>query len=137
MHANTQADLTVSDEIFEREPRAPELYSLCEFEIDLSQGVLRRSGIEIELAPKSFSVLAYLIRNRGRLVSRKELLHHVWPSVLVGKGSLTQAIWEVRRALADCRAKPRFIHTQYRRGYRFVGGAAPDPSARDLSQAGP
>ncbi|MEO7134901.1 MAG: winged helix-turn-helix domain-containing protein [Vicinamibacterales bacterium] len=81
---------------------------------------LRLQGVGVELTPKSTQVLAYLFQQRPRTVSRTELMSRIWPDVVVSKGSLTQAIWEIRRALDDARATPRFIATDHGLGYRFV-----------------
>lgn len=127
MEAQSQFDLHgVSAVSIARSLPEPKLYRIGEIEIDVKRRALRRGGVAIELTPKSFAVLAYLVRNPGRLVPRKELLRQVWPSVLVGRGSLTQAVWEVRRALGDHTDRPRFIQTEYRRGYRFVASAEAD-----------
>jgi DNA-binding winged helix-turn-helix (wHTH) protein len=127
VEARSQVDHSVASGALLRLSSAePKVYRIGEIEIDLKRAALQRAGVAVELTPKSFAVLAYLVRNPGRLVPRKELLRQVWPSVLVGRGSLTQAIWEVRRALGDHSDSPRFIQTEYRRGYRFVASPEAD-----------
>jgi DNA-binding winged helix-turn-helix (wHTH) protein len=84
---------------------------------------LRRHGAVVELSPKATAVLAYLLCNRGRTVSREELLRQLWPGVVVSAGSVTQAIWEIRRVLSDSRNARRFIETCHGLGYRFLGVA--------------
>src|SRR5262249_12878092 len=86
--------------------------------LDLRCGVLRRGDRAIDLRPKSFEVLRYLVENAGRLVSKDELIEAVWPSVNVTDGSLARCVSDVRQALDD--GEQRFIKTVPRRGYRFA-----------------
>jgi DNA-binding winged helix-turn-helix (wHTH) protein len=62
---------------------------------------LRKADREIDLRPKSFEVLRYLVENAGRLVSKDELIQTAWPDVTVTDESLTQCVSEVRLALGD------------------------------------
>ena len=119
MHSYAQHRVQ-AERVEAQEPRAL-CYRFSEFELDLCRVELRRDGAVVAIAPKSLGVLAHLLRHRDRLVSRSELLDHLWPDVVVGKGSLSQAIWEVRRALGDHRGAPRFIRTKYNHGYHFTG----------------
>ncbi len=107
-----------------REPGNPTgggIHRIGRFEFDLEREQLRLGAAPVELSRKSCQVLAYLIRNRGRTVYRDELMQRLWPDVVVTEGSLTQAIWEIRRALGDALTAPRFIATRYGHGYCFVG----------------
>src|SRR6266851_6708791 len=94
-------------------------YKIGEFTLDVSQGCLRRGGIEIALRPKSFALLEYLITHAGRLVTKDELLSKIWPDVIVTEDSLTRCISEVRAALED--AGQTMIKTVSKRGYIFAG----------------
>ena len=58
-------------------------YCFEDFTLDLRRGALRRGECEIDLRPKSFEVLRYLVENAGRLVPKDELIEAVWPSVVV------------------------------------------------------
>lgn len=117
-------------------PYEPESYRFGELEIDLSACELRRNGREILLSAKSMQVLVYLIRNRGRLVSRRELLDALWPDTRVATGSLTQAVWEARRALSEQPNGDRMIKTLRRKGYRFDAGVTPCVRSGKLESAG-
>ncbi len=96
-----------------------ELFEFGPFRLDVRARVLWRDGEPVPLAPKSFDVLAHLVRNAGRAVSREELLAAVWPDVVVSDGSLTQAVFVVRRALGESEDAPGFLATVPRVGYRF------------------
>jgi TolB-like protein/Tfp pilus assembly protein PilF len=108
------------------------------YTLDLGRGSLRTGDREIELRPKSFEVLRYLLENAGRLASKEELIKAVWPDVSVTDESITRCISDVRRALGD--ADQRMIKTVLKRGYIFVapisrpdandGSVQPPPSTR-------
>jgi formylglycine-generating enzyme required for sulfatase activity/DNA-binding winged helix-turn-helix (wHTH) protein len=87
------------------------------FALDLTRGSLRDDDRDIDLPPKAFEVLRYLVENAGRLVSKQELLDTVWPNVVVTDDSLVQCIRELRERLGD--ADHRLIVTVSRRGYRL------------------
>ena len=76
---------------------------------------LRRQALEVLLA---------LGRRAGQVVSKDELMDSVWPDVVVGEGSLTQAIADVRRALGD--TGHRLVRNVARRGYMLVPDVALD-----------
>ena len=100
------------------QPAAAKTFSFEGFRLDLEQGSLCNEHGEIELRPKSFQVLRYLVGNAGRLVAKEELLQAMWPNVTVSEESLTRCISDVRSALQD--AESRIIKTVPRRGYRFT-----------------
>ena len=74
----------------------------------------------VELTPKAFDVLGYLINHPGRLISQDEFLDVLWPKVSVQPEVLKSHILAVRAALGDNPKKPRFIETIRQRGYRFI-----------------
>src|SRR5262249_2810638 len=91
-----------------------------EFKFDpLNQCVWRR-GVSLDLTPKSYALLDYLLTNRGRLVTKEELLEHVWPNSYVTDAVLKVCVREIRKTLDDDATTPRFIETVHRRGYRFI-----------------
>jgi formylglycine-generating enzyme len=85
------------------------------FALDLARGCLRAGDHEIDLRPKTFEVLCYLVENAGRLVSKQELFEAAWPNVSVCDDSLVQCIRELRQKLGD--DNRRLIKTVSRRGY--------------------
>src|SRR5580658_2484125 len=88
------------------------------FALDLRRGCLRGQLGEVDLRPKSFEVLRYLVENAGRLVPKDELIKAVWPDVIVSDESLARCVSDVRQALDD-RAQ-RIVRTVPRRGYLFA-----------------
>src|SRR6266436_7326589 len=97
---------------------APEMLRFDDYTLDVARGCLRTADREIELRPKSFEVLRYLVENAGRLVTKDELIKAAWPNVVVTDDSLMQCVSEVRHAIAD--DGQTVIKTVPRRGYRFA-----------------
>ncbi len=111
------------------------------FRLDAANESLFKQSQPIPLNRKAFLVLRHLVENAGRLVSKDELLDAVWPETHVGEGVLKVAVAEIRKALDDPAASPRFIETAHRRGYRFIGeiesphGApVPSPALRAIER---
>jgi TolB-like protein/DNA-binding winged helix-turn-helix (wHTH) protein len=100
----------------------------CELDTQLYQ--LRRAGELVELEPKVFDLLIYLIQQHDRVVSKDELLDKVWPGQVVSETALTQCVMAARKAVGDDGTRQHTIKTQHGRGYRFIAAlAAPVPSA--------
>jgi adenylate cyclase len=85
------------------------------FVLDAMRRSLRDGDRDIELRPKSFEVLRYLLERAGRLVDKDEIIRRVWPNVTVSDESLTRCVSDVRLALGD--NDQRIIKTIPRRGY--------------------
>jgi DNA-binding winged helix-turn-helix (wHTH) protein len=79
---------------------------------------LRRSGRPVAVEPKVLQLLLFLVRHRARAVTRAELLQAIWPGVKVGDASLTRAVVEARRAIADDAQEA--IVTVRGHGFRFA-----------------
>ncbi|MGD1076979.1 MAG: winged helix-turn-helix domain-containing protein [Candidatus Sulfotelmatobacter sp.] len=101
------------------------------FELDLSAGELRKSGVKLRLQGQPFQVLALLLERAGEVVTREELQQKLWPSdtFVDFDHSLNTAVNKVREALGDSASSPRYVETLARRGYRFIAPVqAPDQS---------
>lgn len=105
------------------------------FELDLSAGELRKSGVKLRLQGQPFQVLALLLARAGEVVTREELQQKLWPSdtFVDFDHSLNTAINKVREALGDSASSPRYVETLARRGYRFIAPV----QARSESEAAP
>src|SRR6185312_4423720 len=98
------------------------------FVLDLAAGeLLSADGQLAGLRKQALQVLLALGRRAGQVVSKGELMDLVWPRSVVGEGSLTQAIAEIRRALAD--TEHRRVRNVARRGYMLVPDAPGDAPA--------
>lgn len=94
-------------------------YHFGEFELDANESVLRRNGEIVPLTPKAVQALALLVRDVGRVISRKDMIEALWPDAFVDESNLTVAISMVRKALGQ-NDDSRFIETVAKRGYRFI-----------------
>jgi pimeloyl-ACP methyl ester carboxylesterase/DNA-binding winged helix-turn-helix (wHTH) protein len=97
------------------------IYGFGECELDLPRYQLRRAGEERPIEPQVFDVLALLIRQRGRVVPKEEILDTVWGDRFVGDGTLASRIKAARRAIGDDGTRQELIRTVHGRGYQFVG----------------
>ncbi len=101
-------------------------YQFAGFSFELAKRRLSGpEGAPVPLSGRAYDVLAYLVENRDRVVSKDELIKAVWPHSVVEDNNLNQAISTVRRALGDSRDTPRFIVTVAGRGYQFIGDVHP------------
>jgi len=96
-------------------------YRFGPFFLDGEAYRLTRSGAAVELTAKQLDLLFHLASRAGALVTKEDLLDAVWPDANVTDNALAQAVSELRDALDDDPASPRFIKTIARRGYRFIG----------------
>lgn len=92
-----------------------------EFRLDAASGILSRGGTVVPVRAKTFAFLCHLAHNRGRVVSKEELLEAVWPGLFVSEDSLTQCVSELRKVLgAD-----GLLKTVPKRGYVLAGAESP------------
>ena len=94
-----------------------ELLRFDEYGLDLLKRVLTHQDAPITLTPKAFDVLAFLVLNPGRVVTKEELLDAVWSGSFVEEGNLPKHISLLRRALGE---KSDLIVTVPGRGYQFT-----------------
>src|ERR1700680_348475 len=98
-----------------------EVYEFGEFTLDVSERRLTRGGQVLPLTPQPHDLLVALIRNAGRLVTKRELLQLIWPESFVEEGILSVHISALRKALGEGEGERRRIETVARVGYRFIG----------------
>ncbi len=96
-------------------------------EIDLLSKAVKLKGKYIELSPKEFELLACMVRNQGRILSRRELVREVWGDLSVGDVSESSLyVYYLRKKLKDSQYGHQYIRTHWGRGYWF------EPRASDL-----
>ena len=96
------------------------IYRFDRFQADDDAFRLTADGSPVPLEPKTLRLLLYLIRHRGRLVRKQELLDAIWQDAAVTENALTRSIGLLRKALDDDSREPRFIETVPTAGYRFI-----------------
>ena len=78
--------------------------------------ILRRAGRLIELTPTEFSLLRYLLTNAGRVLSKAQILDHVWAYDFGGDGNVVESYISYLRKKVDT-TDPTLIHTVRGIGY--------------------
>jgi TolB-like protein len=103
--------------------------------LDLDRRELRREKDTVAVGPQVFDLLAYLIENRGRVVSKDDLFDHVWHGRVVSESTLTSHINAARKAIGDSGKDQRLIRTVTRKGFRFVADVVEAGSADQATPA--
>jgi TolB-like protein len=88
--------------------------------LDLDRRELRRADSIVPLSPQAFDLLAFLVQQRDRVVSKDDLLRSVWGGRIVSEAALTTRINAVRRAIGDDGTRQELVRTIRRRGLRFI-----------------
>lgn len=96
-------------------------WSFAEFVFDIDRWEVRHAGEPVAVEPRALTILAELIRNRDRVVTKEELLDEVWGDRFVSESALTTQIKALRRVLGDTGRDQRLIRTVHGQGYMFVG----------------
>ena len=102
------------------------LYEFDEFRLDAENPSLWRGGEFVPIFPKALEILILLVRKKGEIVSREELLETVWQETFVEEANITYNISQLRKTLG----KKQFIQTVSKRGYRFIA------DVREISENG-
>src|SRR5262245_38077998 len=97
--------------------------------LDEDRYELRRSGARVPLEPQAFSVLAYLIQHRERVVSKEELMERIWGGRFVSESAVTSRIKQIRQAVGDAGRTQSVLRTVHGRGYQFIAEIASTASA--------
>jgi DNA-binding winged helix-turn-helix (wHTH) protein/Tfp pilus assembly protein PilF len=101
--------------------RKEHIYEFGDFCIDAVNHLLLRRGRPVPLKPKAFDTLLILIKNRGQVIEKDELMELLWADTFVEEANLSQNIYELRKALRESAREPHYIENVPKRGYRFVG----------------
>jgi two-component system alkaline phosphatase synthesis response regulator PhoP len=97
-------------------------YSFGEIEINFDKYITTRKGRKLELTPKEYEVMRFLILHQGEVVTRDQLLDQVWGyEVYPTTRTVDNHILRLRQKLEEEPAKPKHILSIYGEGYRFVG----------------
>jgi len=102
----------------------PERLSVGDLTLDCIRRKVTRSGEVIELAPKEFSILEYMMRNRGRPLSRTMIVEHVWDMEYDGLTNIVDVYIRHLRSKIDDKYPVKLIHTVRGIGYLLEAGTA-------------
>jgi len=97
------------------------IYRFDGFELDTDREALTGPDGAVALRDHALLVLKYLIERAPEVVTRDEILEHVWGHQALSESSIAQVIRDIRTALGDSARSPTHLATRYGRGYQFVG----------------
>ena len=104
-------------------------YKFGAYVLDPERRELTRGTAAIAAGPQVFDLLLHLVQNRGRVVSKDELLDVVWAGRTVSESTLTSHINAVRKAIGDSGGEQHLVRTVARKGFRFIGDVIELPSS--------
>ena len=91
------------------------------FTLDGETRQLTRDGRVLHLSPKAFELLAVLLMERPKVLSKAVLQQRLWPDTYVAEANLSNLIAEIRAALGDSPRTPAYLRTAHKFGYAFCG----------------
>jgi DNA-binding winged helix-turn-helix (wHTH) protein len=108
------------------------LYSFGPFVLNASDMLLLHLGKEVELRPRAFDLLLFLVTHRDTLVSRSDIKLEVWQAANLDDSNIDHKIAEIRHVLTECDPAGEYIQTSRGHGWRFLpqvteNVTAPDP----------
>ena len=90
--------------------------------VDFDARQVAVNGSPVKLTALEFKLLAYLMRNEGRMISKRELFEQVWEVKFTGDGTLNVHIRKIREVVEREPGSPEYLLTVWGEGYRFQGG---------------
>jgi TolB-like protein len=96
------------------------IYRFGSYELDMAKVELRAADTTLDVEPQVFALLALLVENHDRLVSKDEILEKVWDGRIVSDAAIASRVKSARRAVGDDGKSQAFIRTVHRQGFRFV-----------------
>lgn len=101
---------------------APDVYQFDSIRVDCRRAVVERDGQPIELKGREISLLCYLIKNRGAVLTRDQLLNEVWGyDAMPTTRTVDVHIASLRQKIEPAPHSPRYILTVHGLGYKFAG----------------
>lgn len=103
----------------DKDPGEP-TFASGDLEVDFVQRVVIARGNEVHLTPKEYELLRYMIRNRNSVLTHRQILSKVWGAEYAEDShTLRVHVANLRNKIELDAARPKFIHTETRIGYRF------------------
>lgn len=107
-------------------------FRLGDWLVDSSLSRMTNGDKAVHLEPRAMEVLIYLAGRPDELVSKQDLIDHVWQVEVVAHGSLTGIIAQLRSALCDDSKHSKYIETIHTKGYRLIADVVTLPADHDL-----
>jgi TolB-like protein/class 3 adenylate cyclase len=122
---------------FGTEKSTDDIVRFGDFELDLALFELRNNGARVPTEPQVFDLLAFLVRNGERTITKEEIFDEIWSGRIVSDAALSSQIKSARRAVGDDGASQHTIRTVHGRGFRFIASTqkpvTPPPNGLALS----
>jgi len=112
----------------------PNGFLVGEWQVAPPLNLLARGEEQVRLEPRVMDVLVHLAERADAVVSKEELIEHVWKGRYTTDDVLSVAIYSLRKALGDDARRPRYVETVSRRGYRLI---APVQTATAIAAPAP
>jgi Tol biopolymer transport system component/DNA-binding winged helix-turn-helix (wHTH) protein len=96
------------------------IYQFDNVQVEAAGFRVWKADAPVQIEPKAFQVLVFLIENRGRLIEKREILDAVWKETFVTENALTREIAQLRKALGETAREAKYIETVPTKGYRFI-----------------
>ena len=112
-----------------------EVIHFADCEIDVAGFSLRRAGVVCDVEPQVLELLLHLARNPDRLLTKDDLIQHVWHGRIVSDTTITSRIKSARAAIGDDGTQQKLIRTVHGRGVRFIAAVrteAPQGAREDI-----
>ena len=100
-----------------------------DFILDTERKDLRRGGTPVRLSPRAFRLLCFLVAQRPRAVSKRDLIDAIWSSSFVEEANLKTLVLEIRKALEERGGDAGVIRTVFGHGYAFAAEAVEEAAA--------
>lgn len=107
---------------FGKKEGAKSKYTDGRLEVDFNARQVLVDGMPAKLTSLEFKLLAYLIQNAGRMISKQELFEKVWEDKFTSDGTLNVHIRKIREGIEREPGSPEYIITVWGDGYMFRGG---------------
>jgi len=98
-------------------PSAESVLRLADLSLDPARKLVQRAGQAIQLTAREFALLEYLLRNQGRVISRVDILEHVWETSFDTGSNVIDVYINFLRKKVDKDFSPKLIHTLVGMGY--------------------
>lgn len=102
-------------------PSNTDTYDIDNIHIDFEYGTVHVSGKKVDLKAMEYKLLAYLIKNENRTISKEEIFRRVWEDSITGDNTLNVHIRHLREKIEADPNNPRYIKTVWGTGYLFEG----------------
>ena len=95
-------------------------FHVADWYVDTEANRIQYGDQDIKLESKVMSLLVYLAKNQGNVVSREQLEADVWANRVISYDALTSCITRLRKVLGDDSRNPVYIETVPKKGYRLI-----------------